>query len=231
MSSTAAERLSVSGNPLRTLLSPGPWTAVGYLASYVLAGSLLFAVATTAVVVGTVAGLFTFGLPMLIGTAWVVRGCAQVERGRAVLAADEPIPYNYREIEETSLFSHIRARCADPAFLRDVAYLVLLFPFLFVLDALALGLWLLALAGISLPLWYSAPADGVKVGHLWVDTLPEALAVSAASVVLFLVASQLVVPAARLHLAVATAVLRPPRDPLAEAKAMLADPGPLHPSS
>jgi hypothetical protein len=131
-----------------------------------------------------------------------------------------------------------------------------LFVPLLVLDVVALVIWLAFLAGVTLPLWYwSIPQrwqdgqshHGVMIGYLpngphtvivinghdgfgvWIDDLPTALAAAGVFFVLSLLGAYLVVGAARLHAAVVRSVLGPPVDPLAAAKRMLAEPGPLLP--
>ncbi|MDT9684968.1 sensor domain-containing protein [Streptomyces sp. TRM76323] len=240
-----ARRTPRQDNPLRMLVSAAPWRATAYLAGYVVAGSAFFAVATAAVLVGVVFSQLTVTVALTIGSVWVVRCCAQVERGRAALV-DAPIPYAYQEVTEPGLVGHLKARCTDPAFYRDCCYLILLHPFLLLLDALALAVWLTLLAGVSLPLWFWAVdsrqadgsfADGVRIGRsdgtgpgIWIDTWPAALTASAVFLALAAYASYAVVAAARLHLTVAHTLLRPPPDPLAEAKRVLAAPGPLRPT-
>jgi hypothetical protein len=244
VNSRPAGRLPVPRDPFRLLVSAAPWRACAYLASYLVVGSVLFVVTTAAVLAGVVLSQLTLGLPLVVGTAWIVRGCAQLERGRATLV-DRPIPYRYQEVTEPGLAAHIRTRCTDPAALRDCAYLVLLFPALLLLDTVALLAWLLPLAGVTLPLWYWAvnmtepdgtSGHGIKFGYqhspgsdlgFRVDNLPAALAVALLSLALGLLTARLAVLAAQLHLAVARSVLRPPGDPLAQVKRMLAEPGPL----
>ncbi|WP_329148512.1 sensor domain-containing protein [Streptomyces sp. NBC_01456] len=224
-------RLRLPGSLLTLPLSAAPWLAAGYLASYLVAGGVLFAVATAAFLGGVVLSQFTVTVPLVVGSAWVIRGCAQVERGRALLI-DRPIPYRYQEVTEPGLTARLKARCADPAIVRDCAYLILLFPPLLLLDLLALVVWLVLLGLLTLPLWYWAvtvSGGSAGQGHalLAIDTLPGALAVGAVALVLLPLAARLLVTAARLHLAVAQAVLRPPGDPLAQIKGVLARPGPL----
>ncbi|MFC8917302.1 sensor domain-containing protein [Streptomyces sp. NPDC057116] len=237
-----ARRLPRQDSAPRMLLSAAPWRATGYLAGYLVAGTVFFAVATAAVLVGVVFSQLTVTVALTIGSVWVVRCCAQVERGRAVLV-DAPIPYAYQEVTEPGLAGHLKARCTDPAFYRDCCYLILLHPFLLLLDALTLAVWLPLLTGVSLPLWFWAVesrqadgtfADGVRLGRsdgtgpgIWIDTWPAALVASAVFLALAMYASYAVVAAARLHLTVAHCLLRPPPDPLAEAKQVLAAPGPL----
>ncbi|MFB6844429.1 sensor domain-containing protein [Streptomyces sp. NPDC056373] len=231
MSRPVPSRLRPPASSIRLPLSAAPWLAAGYLASYPLVGGALFAVATAALVSGVVLSQFTVTLPLIIGSVWVVRSCAQVERGRATLV-DRPIPYRYNEVIEAGLPAHLVTRCTDPAFARDCAYLVLLFPPLLVLDLFALLVWLVSLGCVTLPLWYAAvDVSGGPMGPDgtlgWVHTLPGAAILALLALVLLPFAARLLMATARLHLTVAQAVLRPPRDPLARAKGVLDGPGPL----
>src|SRR5262249_22656660 len=69
------------------------------------------------------------------------------------------------------------------------------------------------------------PSSPGAVG-LYIDTLPKALLTSAACLALFALFSYALVLAARMHASVARALLRPPRDPLAQAKDPLRRPPP-----
>ncbi|MEU1159360.1 sensor domain-containing protein [Streptomyces sp. NPDC005921] len=231
MSRAVPGRLRPPASLVRLPLSAAPWLAAAYLASYPLVGGALFAVATAAFLGGVVFSQFTVTVPLIVGSVWVIRGCAQVERGRATLV-DRPIPYRYGEVTEPGLAARLRIRCGDPAIARDCAYLILLFPPLLVLDLFALVIWLVSLGCLTLPLWYRATdipgglsdADGPLA---WVHTLPGALTLALVALVLLPFTARLLLATARLHLTVAQAVLRPPGDPLAEAKGVLDRPGPL----
>ena len=125
---------------------------------------------------------------------------------------------------------------------------------LFVLDTIVFTVWLTFLAGVTLPAWYWAPRGNAGIGYtspttihgvslgyfphgpngrgavgLYVDTLPKALLAAAVFLVLFLIFNYVLVITARAHAAVARSLLRAPADPLAEAKGVLAGPGPLGP--
>jgi uncharacterized membrane protein SpoIIM required for sporulation len=121
-----------------------------------------------------------------------------------------------------------------------------LFLPLVALDAATLVIWLGLLAGLSIPLWYwsvvshrpdGRTAHGISLGYLphagspsiWIGNPGTALLVAAIFFVLCLFGAYLVVAVAHLHGAVARLLLGPRVDPLAEAKAMLAAPGPLAP--
>ncbi|GAB2658884.1 hypothetical protein GCM10027271_16970 [Saccharopolyspora gloriosae] len=237
------------GNPLRMFFSPAPWAATGYLATYIVTGTLLFSVALTVVLTAGVLSIVWVGLPLLVAAAVVVRGSANVERFRAALVT-EPIPAAYREVVGSGLFAQLKTRWADPATLRDLVYLVLLYVPLLVLDTVVLAVWLAFVGMITVPLWFwSIPQDfdggttahGVMIGYLeqprnsfgggefgiWVGDLPTALGVAAVFFVLSLALSYVVTGAARLHAGIARALLAPYTDPLAPAKRTLDEAGPL----
>jgi Putative sensor len=243
-------RLPLSRNPLRLLVSAGPWRAVWYLAGYVFAvGWVLFAAGFTATVTAAVFSITLVGIPLLIAAAEVLRWCAGVERTRLRQVLTVPVSGGYRSFAGTGLIAGAKGRWRDPATWRDAAYLIGLWGPLFVLDTTVLTVWLTFLAGITLPAWYWAPWQtihgvryhGYQLGYfphgpngpggvgLYVDTLPRALLAAAVFAILFLLFNYVVVLTARAHAAVARSLLRAPADPLAEAKEVLAGPGPLGP--
>jgi hypothetical protein len=248
-------RLPLLGNPLRLAFSPSPWRGAWYLAGYVFViGWVLCAVAFLAV---GAAGLFAVtiaGLPLLAGAAWVLRGCANVERARLRQVFTEPVLGGYRTVAKAGLVAQATTRWRDQATWRDCAYLVGLWGPLAALDLAVLTIWLVFLAMITVPAWYwavrntspigysnGAPAHGLVLGYFphgphgpgswgfYIDTLPKALLLGAISLVLFLLFNYVLVATARAHANVARALLHAPADPLAEAKDVLARPGPIPP--
>jgi len=251
-------RLRLRANPVGLLLSPAPWAAAWYLFAYLFIGTVLFAAVLTATTTAAVLCITLAGLPLLIAAAAVTRGCATTERARLRVLYRDQVTGRYRPVTRPGLIAQLTTRWTDPALWRDLAYLLALYAPLLVLDMAALAIWLTIAAGITLPLWYRYPhqtftmgvnggpngsAHGVQLGyfpngpngpHAWgvyVDTLPKALAVAAVCLVLFLFFNYVLVAAARLHAAIARALLSPPEDPLREAKEVLGRPGPLSSAS
>jgi hypothetical protein len=248
-------RLRLYRNPLRLVFSASTWLAAGYLAWYVfVTGWVLFAVSVTATLTAAGFAITLAGIPLLVAAAGVLRGCANVERGRLRRVLCEPVQGGYRQVPGTGILAQVRTRWHDRATWRDVAYLIGLWPPLFILDTIVLTVWLTLLAGIILPIWYWAPrgnvglADvngtqvhGVALGYfphgpngpgqvgLYIDTLPRALLAAAAFLVLFVLFNYVLVLTGRAHARIARSVLRAPVDPLAEAREVLARPGPLGP--
>ena len=248
-------RLRLYRNPLRLAVSASPWRAAWYLAVYVfVTGWVLFSVAFTATVTSAVLAITLAGIPLLVAAAGVLRGCAEVERVRVRRVLGKPVPGGYRPVSGKGIVAQLKTRWRDTATWHDVAYLIALWVPLFILDTVVLSVWLTFLAGITLPAWYWAPRGnaglgytstttihGVTLGYfphgpngpggvgLYVDTLPKALLAAAVFLILFLMFSYVLVITARAHAAVARSLLRAPTDPLAEARDVLAGPGPLGP--
>jgi hypothetical protein len=248
-------RLPLPRNPLRLLVSAGLWHGVWYLAGYVFAvGWVLFAAGVTATVTAAAFSITLVGIPLMVAAADVLRWCAGIERARLRQVLTAPVSGGYRSVAGTGLIAAAKGRWRDPATWRDAAYLIGLWGPLFTLDTAVLTIWLTFLAGITLPVWYWAPRGNAGLGYtspttihglalgyfphgpngpggvgLYVDTLPKALLAAAVFAILFLLFNYVVVLTARAHAAVARSLLRAPADPLAEAKEVLAGPGPLGP--
>jgi Putative sensor len=248
-------RLRLSRNPLRFAVSASPWRAAWYLAGYVfVTGWVLFAAACTTVVTAAAFAITLAGIPLLIAAATVLRWCADVERARLRQVFTEPARGGYRPVTRPGVMAQAKSRWRDPATWRDAGYLIGLWLPLFVLDTVVFSVWLTFLTGVTLPLWYWAPHGNAGLGYtsattihgvafgyfphgpngpggvgLYVDTLPRALLAAVSFGVLFLIFNYVLVITARAHAAVARCLLRAPADPLAEAKEVLAGPGPLGP--
>jgi hypothetical protein len=242
-------RLRAYRNPLRLAVSAGLWAGCWYLLVYLVLGWALFAVCFAAVALAAVLAITIAGLPMLIAVGGAIRGCANVERSRLRWVFTEPVHGRYRKLTGPGIVARVRTQWRDPATWRDIAYLMGVFIPLMVLDVVVVLVWLVFLAGITLPAWYRFPeqsytggvAHGVQFGYfpngpnghpgygLYVNTLPKALLAAAGFLVLWLAFNYVLLVTARAHATVARALLRPAPDPLAGVKDMLARPGPLPP--
>lgn len=254
------KRLRLYRNPLRLLVSASPWRAAWFLGCYVFVfGWLLFAAAFAVTVTAAVLMITLAGIPLLVAAAAVLRGGATAERFRLRQVLTQPVRGGYRQPTRAGIWAAAKARWRDGGTWRDAAYLIGLWPPLFILDTTVLTVWLTFLAGVTVPAWYYAiPAGSMNFGYtgtnnsgtfphgvafgyfphgphgpgasgLYVDTLPKALLAAAAFLVLFLIFNYVLVLTARAHASVARDVLRAASDPLADAKEVLAGPGPLGP--
>ncbi len=245
----AQPRLPIYGNPLRQLFSASTWRATWYLLAYLVVGWVLFSLVLAAGIATLALAITLAGLPLLIVTAAVIRGCATAERLRLRPVIPGPLAGGYRDSAGRGLLARIRVAWTDPATWRNLAYLGGLFPLLWALDLTVLTIWLAFIGCVALPAWYWAPEQTYRERHLprgrdWI--LPEraararrrghlrrhagkAIAVAVGFLVLSVAFQYVVVLTGRLHAWVAYSLLRAPEDPLAEAKNVLDRPGPLGP--
>jgi putative sensor protein len=249
----------VPRNPLALPFSGSLWRSAGYLAAYVFGtGWLLFAAGFTAVTVAVVTSFTIIGIPVLAGAAGVLRGCANVERGRLAAMVGEPVRGRYRAVTRRGLLAQASTRWKDPATWRDLAYVVGLWPLLFTLDTIVLTVWLALLAGITMPAWYWAPSGtqahgygahagptvhGLAFGYFphgpygpgadgfFIGTLTSSIVGAVICLAGFVLFSYVLVATARLHALAARGLLRAPADPLAAARDVLSRPGPIPPLS
>jgi hypothetical protein len=241
------QTLPLYANPLRQLVSASTWRATQFLLVYLVVSWVLFALVFTAATTALTLAITLLGLPLLIVTAAVVRGCANSERLRLRQLVPERLTGGYRNAAGRGLLAQVRAAWTDPAIWRNIVYFVGLFPFLWALDLAVLVIWVAFIGCIALPAWYWAPeesfpggtARGAQFGYfphgphgpggvgIYVDTPAKAVGVALIFVVLSLLFSYVVVLTARLHARVAYSLLHAPEDPLAEVKNVLAQPGPL----
>jgi Putative sensor len=250
----SADRLRLRTDPVRLLLSASPWRAAGYLISYLVVSCVTFSVALTAATAAVGLAVTVLALPLMIAVAWVVHWCAGAERALLSQVFTEPVRASYARRERAGLWGSATAAWRDRATWRELCYLLGLWAPLYVLDTVVLSVWATFLAGITLPLWYWAPrgtaglgytsgtqVHGVAFGYFphgpagpgawgfYVDTLPKALLAAAVFAVAFLLFNYVLVATARMHGRIARALLRPPADPLEEARDVLTRPGPLGP--
>jgi Putative sensor len=243
-------RLRLYGNPLRQLVAGSTWRAAWLLLAYLVWGWLLWAAVFAATLTAAVLCITLAGIPLLVAAAGVIRGCANAERWRLNGVLDAPIPGGYRAVTRPGILGQVRTRWSDPATWRDFAYLFALFPLLWALDLAVIVVWLVLLAGITVPVWYryvpetfnnGQTAHGLQFGNFpngpsgpgswgwFIGNLHQALIAAGIFLVLFLLFNYVLVGAARLHARIASALLRAPADPMAAAKEVLTRPGPLGP--
>ncbi len=247
--SPGSTSLPLYRNPLRQAVSASTWRATGFLFAYLVVGWLLFSAVLTAGIVAITLAITLAGIPLLIATAAVIRGCASGERWRLRSVLGGPVRGGYRDATGLGMLARVRASWTDPAVWRDLAYLGGLFPVLWALDLAVLTVWLTFIACITAPAWYWAPEQtypggshhGLQFGDfphgphgpgavgVYVDTLPKAIVTAVVFLAASLLFQYVVVHTARLHARIAGALLGAHGDPLAQAKEVLGRPGPLGP--
>jgi len=237
-------------NPVRLLLSGGLWRAAGYLAVYVLISGFLAAIVLTAAGTGALLAITLAGVPVLVVASGAIRFAADTERVRLRPLLAAPLHGGYRKPAKAGVFAQARTRWQDPATWRDLAYLIGLWVPLLALDLTVLIVWVTLLGLVAAPVWYHFPtqdlahgatAHGIQLGYfpngphgpgghgLYITTLSQAFLAAACALIVFLLFNYVLVATARAHAVVARNLLRPPSDPLAAVKTVLAGPSPLGP--
>lgn len=249
----AESRLRLRANPIRLLFSASPWLAAGYLLTYLIVSGVLFSAAVAASTVTAGLAVTVALIPLLIGAAAVVRGCAEVARTILRQVTRPPDTCRgYPAPGAVGLWRRARTAWTSGATWRDMAYLVGLWVPLYALAAAVFAVWGFLLAGITIPLWYRYVANvcygvcgngrvpgvmfgyfpngphGARASGLWIyPSIGPALLVAAGCLVAFVLFNYVIVATAQLHARIGWALLRGPSDPLEPAKAVLAEPGPL----
>ena len=217
-------RLRLYRNPLHQLVAGSTWRAAWFLLAYLVWGWLLWAAVVAATLTAAVLCITLAGIPLLVAAAGVIRGCANAERWRLREVLAGPIHGGYRAVRRPGILGQVRTRWSDPATWRDFAYLFALFPFLWALDFAVVVVWLVLLAGITVPVWYryvtetfnnGQSAHGLQFGYFpngpsgsgswgwFVGNLHQALIAAGIFLVLFLLFNYVLVGTARLHARIA----------------------------
>jgi hypothetical protein len=240
-------RLRMHRNPLRMAFSSGVWGSAWYLFSYLIVSTVLFCVVTTMTVTsGALVVVFWAGLPLLIGTAYFIRGCVVMERGRSRAVVPEGLPPMEPMNTGEGFLGNFKAVWQDGVTLRGLAHFTVLYVPLFVLDTVVFTVWLTFLAMITVPVWYRyIPLDfdgqtvhGLSWGYfphgphgkgavgIFIGSDLSATVAAAVSLVLFLAFNYVLVATARVNVS-ALRVVVTGRDPLGPARRVLEAPGPL----
>jgi len=146
----------------------------------------------TALVLGVSLGvgllITLLGIPVLIGTAWVVRALGHLERARCNAFLGTTLRDPYRRVEpEAGWIARLFAVGADPATWRDFLFLMLRLPMGLLSFTLTLTSWLLAIGLLSSPVAWLFGGFSVNVGPEILDgPLGVALATLAGVVMLVL---------------------------------------------
>jgi signal transduction histidine kinase len=178
-----------------------PMSIVGFTAWVV---GVSVSVSLLIVWVGLITALISF---------YAYRWFCRIERRRAALVLDEPIPEHYRGPldADSGWWGRLKAAAKDPATWKDFAWTGLCGVLGFVISMLALTAWGTVAALITLPLWFWALPEPVSIG-IDLDTLPLALLATLVGVALIPVAGWIVRGLTVAELAMMVPLLRPNRE-------------------
>lgn len=244
------QRLRMYRNPIRMMFSAGVWASAWYLFTSIILYIALFAVVTSITITSAALVVVWAGLPLLIGSAYFIRGCVVLERGRARAVVPEGLP-ELPPVETTEgFFASLKAVWKDRITKRGLTHFTLLALPLAILDTIVWTIWLSLLGTITVPIWYRyVPQDydglrmhGLQFGYFphgphnkdsigfFIGSNLSATVAAVAALVLLLAWNYVLVATARLHANAVRAVVTG-RDPMAAARRVLEAPGPLSTST
>jgi signal transduction histidine kinase len=160
----------------RDLVDPRTYTRIAYLLVAGVFGVIEFTFLVTALSTGVGLAVTLIGIPILIASVYAWGWLAEIERRTIGALTGNHIASPYRPLPDHGWWERLRARLADPATWKDLTFLFLQFPFGLLSFIVATTVLSVAVASLTLPLWYWAIPDGVQMGVTEVDTIGEALA-------------------------------------------------------
>ena len=178
-----------------------------YLLLAFLTSIAAFTVWVAALSLSVSLAILIVGLPVVIGSAYVIRWTAELDRRNAALVFGRPVRGAYRSHRGRSLGGRVLAVLRDPQVWRDLAWLITHSVLGFAFGTLAITL-VASVAGLAaLPLWYWSIPDGVEFGIWNVHSLPWALVTAVLAVPAWLVTVWLLRGMAKLHASLAAELL------------------------
>jgi Putative sensor len=178
-----------------------------YLMLALLTSIVAFTVWVCALTLSLTFAVLVVGIPVVIGSAFVLRWTAELDRRNAALVFGRPVRGVYRSHRGSSLGRRVLAVVHDPQVWRDLGWLIThsIVGFAFGVAAVSLVASVLGLA--TLPAWYWALPDGQEFGLWHADTLPKALASAFLALPLAFVTAWLLRGMAKFHASLAVEFL------------------------
>ena len=184
------------------------WFAFIHLLLNLPLGIIYFTVLVTGVSLGAGLLITLIGIPILIGTGWLVRTLGNIERARlnAFLGTTLRDPYR-PAAPETGWIAKLFAIGKDPATWRDFLFLMLQFPWGIFTFAVSVALWSAGIGLLFSPIAYWLDLFRVEIGG-WVFDGPIAVMLATfGGVVMTLIAFGVTKGLARLEAVLGAALL------------------------
>jgi hypothetical protein len=178
-----------------------------YLTLGLLTSVLAFSVWVTAVTLSLTLAILIIGLPVIIGSAYVMRWTAELDRQNAALVFGRPVLGAYRSHRGESLGRRVLNTVRDPQVWRDLAWLITHSIVGFAFGVIAVSLVASVGAVATLPLWSWSISDGVDFGLWNVHSLPTAFASALLAIPLAFVTVWVMRGMAKLHASLAVELL------------------------
>ncbi|MDA1307925.1 MAG: sensor histidine kinase [Acidobacteria bacterium] len=184
------------------------WFAFVHLLVNLPLGIFYFAIVITAFTLGVGMLVTLLGIPILIGTGWLVRTMGNVERARmnSFLGTNLRAPYRPASAE-TGWLARLAAIGKDPATWRDFLYLMLRLPIGIFTFTITLATWSVAIALLGSPIAYWLGMFHVNFGPWRVDGPGAMVLATVVGAVLTVLAVGMTKGLARLETVLAGALL------------------------
>jgi len=169
--------------------SSSTWLALVHLLANLPLGIVYFVLLVTGLSLGFGLLITLLGIPVLIGTGWLVRTLGHVERRRINTFLGTALRDPYRPATEPSGWvARLLAIGKDPATWRDFLFLILRLPMGLLTFTIAITIWLLAVGLLLSPVAYLLGVFQLHIG-IWSSNSPFAVAFATlCGVVLFVLA-------------------------------------------
>jgi signal transduction histidine kinase len=161
----------------RSILDSRTYGRILYLVLALPLGVAEFTFLVTAISFGFSTAVTLIGIPVLVGSVYVWRWLADLERRviGSLVGTEIPSPYRPDPVGGR-WWNRFAARLADPATWKDLAFLLLQFPLGILSFSVTVAVFGFGLRLLFAPVAYDKLWDGDWIDWLGVDTLGEALA-------------------------------------------------------
>ena len=181
---------------------------VAYLTLGLATSVLAFGVWVAALTLSLTLAILIVGIPVIIGSAYVMRWTAELDRQNAALVFGRPVRGHYRSHRGGSLGTRVLKTLRDPQVWRDLAWLITHSIVGFAFGVLAVVLVGNVIGLATLPIYYWAIPDGGMEFGLWqAGSLPIAIASAFLAIPLAWIAVWVIRGMAKLHASLAVELL------------------------
>ncbi len=214
--STCRGWLTGPNGPTRTLCSARLWKSACFLALSFPLGAFWFLVPTVLILVAFGTDFVWVGLAVLPATMWLWIAGARVERWRVATLLGQVLPSPYRPLPAGSPpWAIVR----DVAAWKDLVYVLLLSPLGFIETTIVVVALIMPVCLIEAALYFLALGRHMhEFVSRFASNAPEALAAALIGLLWLLAGQYLVLGAARVHAALARALLGPGKQAHLEAR-------------
>ncbi len=184
------------------------WFAVLHLLANLPLGILYFSVLITSAALGVGLLITLIGIPVLVGTGWMVRTMGHIERARMNGFLGTTLQDPYRPTTpEAGWVARLFSIGKDPATWRDFLFLMLRMPIGIVTFTVTVATWAIALGLLCSPIAFVFGVFQLNIGPLYYDG-PVAMSLATlAGVVMTIVAFGITRGLVRLEAVLASALL------------------------